>query len=196
MTLYKTDFLVSFVLKLNHLVLLLDSFLQGYHLRDLGKGARVTCCSLKSFEISSLFTKNWKMTLALKTEFLNPRWKLTVQDKKFRRNIFTIISLACWALIDLQRHDLANTLDQNPRPRNLTSRQDKTSLKEFNDWNNLIQQCQEGDKDTSSSIRVMACLMGCKNWHWWDTYLCKCKELWSLMEGSRPTLTRGKHKND
>jgi len=47
--------------------------LQGYHLRDLGKGARVTCCPLKLFEISSLFTKNLKMTLALKTEFLNPR---------------------------------------------------------------------------------------------------------------------------
>ena len=129
------------------------------------------------------------MTLALKTEFLNPRWKLAVQDKKLRRNIFTIIPLACWTLIDLQTYDLVNILDQNHRPRKLTSRQDKTSLKELNDWNDLIQQCQEGYKYTSSSIRVMACLMGCKNWHWWDTYLRKCKEFWSLMEGSRPTLT-------
>ena len=180
--------MVSYVLKLTHLVLLLDSFRREiiWGILARGPGFHDVRWSLLKFHH---FLQKLKMTLVLKTEFLNPRWKLTVQDKKFRRNIFKIIPLACWALIDLHRHDLVDTLDQNPRPRNLTSRQDKTSLKEFNDWNDLIQQCQEGDKDTSSSIRVMACLRGCKNWHWWDTYLCTCKKLWSLMEGSRPTLT-------
>ena len=175
--------MVSFVLKFTDLMLLLNSFCSDIIWGILAREPGLYAVLENFFKISSFFTKIWKMILALETEFLNPRWKLIVQDRNLRRNTVKIIPLACWTFIDLQRHDLEDKLDQNPKPRNLTSRQDKTILKNLMTEITLVQQCQEGEKDTSSSIRVMACLMGCKKWHWWDTYLCKCKELWSLMEG-------------
>ena len=60
--------------------------------------------------------------------------------------MFTILPLACWALKDFQRHDLAETNDQNPKPRtfDLKTKQDK--LEKLNDWYDLIQQSQEGYK--------------------------------------------------
>ena len=183
MTLYKLDFF-GFLLSWNWLIWCFSLIIfTGIASEGSWQGSQRYMLSFESFWIFTTFTKFWEMTLALKTGFLNPRWKLTVQDEIFRRNTLKIIPLACWALIDLQRHDLEDKFDLNPRPKNFDLKTKTSNLEQFNDWNNLIQRCQEGDKDTSSSIMVMACLTECKEWHWWDTYLCKCKELWSLMEG-------------
>ncbi len=127
-------------------MLLLDSFCRDIIWGILAREPGLHAVLGNFFKISSFFTKIWKMALALKTEFLNPRWKLTVQDRNLRRNTFKIIPLACWTFIDLQRHDIEDKLDQNPRPRNLTSRQDKTILKNFNDRNNFGPAMPRGGK--------------------------------------------------
>ena len=90
--------------------------------------------------------------------------------------MLTNLPLACWVLMDFQRHDLAETNDQNPRPRTLTVRHIKTSLKNFNNWYDLIQQSQEGHKDQLLH-QGYGMPNRMKNWCWWDTYICICKEL-------------------
>ena len=122
-----TDFLGFLYPEIDFLSALTWFFLQGDHLKDCGKGTRVVAAFLKTFWKFILFTKII-MTLALKTGFLNPRLKMFYTWWKFQRNMFTILPLACWSLKDFQRHDLAKTTDQNPRPRILTLRPNKSSL--------------------------------------------------------------------